>query len=178
MRGGNIVTMNNRDAQFVLSAFRPGGQDAHDSRFADALSQAKNDPALAQWLEEQLVFDRAFADALQSTPVPADLYRRILAGSAASGPSPSVISIRFLAIAAVLALAAVIAFIALPKFRHESLRDWQSESLNFLATRTQPSDLDLLSPSLTEIRSWLAARGAPSTDLFPGDLSRRELVGM
>ena len=29
--------MKNQDAQFILSGYRPGGQDAHDPKFAEAL---------------------------------------------------------------------------------------------------------------------------------------------
>jgi hypothetical protein len=38
--------MDNREAKFVLSAYGPGGQDAGDARFAEALEQVRRDPML------------------------------------------------------------------------------------------------------------------------------------
>ena len=42
--------MTNQEAKFTLSAYRANGQDAGDPAFAEALAQAKQDPALGAWL--------------------------------------------------------------------------------------------------------------------------------
>lgn len=54
--------MDNREARFVLNAYRPGGQDAGDPRFAEALEQARRDPVLERWFSESLAFDAAMAE--------------------------------------------------------------------------------------------------------------------
>jgi len=40
----NAKTMNNQEAKFILAAYRPGGQDASDPLFAEALEQVRRDP--------------------------------------------------------------------------------------------------------------------------------------
>lgn len=77
--------MNNTEAKFILSAYRPGGGDAADKTMADALAQAKSDPALAQWLARSQAHDAAVADKLREVPVPAGLREAILAGARVSG---------------------------------------------------------------------------------------------
>ena len=72
--------MKNEEAKFILRAYRPGGQDAADPQFAEALSQARRDPELGRWLAEQTALDTALSGKLQSVPVPADLKATILAG--------------------------------------------------------------------------------------------------
>ena len=65
--------MKNDEAKFILSAYRPDGDDAGDARFAEALAQAEQDPELAPWLQEERRFDSVFCDALGAVPVPPDL---------------------------------------------------------------------------------------------------------
>ena len=76
----------NDQARLILSAYRPGGQDAGDPAFAEALEQARRDPAVAQWLSEQQQFDLALTEKLREVPVPASLRSTILAGARASRP--------------------------------------------------------------------------------------------
>ncbi len=72
--------MNNSEAKLILSAYRPDGQEALDPRMKEALEQAKRDPELGNWLEEQQMFDRVVCDKLKCCCVPADLKATILAG--------------------------------------------------------------------------------------------------
>ncbi len=76
--------MNNDEAKFILRAYRPNGGDASDAMFGAALEQARQDPALARWLEGQQSFDRAVADKLRTIVPPADLRAAILAGAGVS----------------------------------------------------------------------------------------------
>ncbi len=71
--------MNEEKARTLLSAFRPGGQDAADPVFADALRQAEQDPDLARWLTAEREFDRAMQKKLADVPVPSGLLDDILA---------------------------------------------------------------------------------------------------
>lgn len=77
--------MSNEEAKFVLSAYRPGGRDASDPAMAQALAQAKNDPALGAWWARQQAHDAAVAAKLRSVVPPAGLREAILAGARMSG---------------------------------------------------------------------------------------------
>ncbi len=77
--------MKNEEAKFILSAYRPSGQDANDATFSAALEQAKSDPALGKWFELEQKFDRAMTAKLGQVIPPAGLRAAILAGSRVSG---------------------------------------------------------------------------------------------
>ena len=78
--------MNTTKAKFILQARRPDGQDDADPRFAEALEQARRDPALAEWLAREQAFDSAVAGKLRAVQPPADLRDAILAGARMSRP--------------------------------------------------------------------------------------------
>ena len=77
--------MNNQQAKFILSGYRPGGQDAGDAMFCDALSQAAADPLLGAWFAREQAHDRAVAAKLREIMPPAGLREAILAGVHVSG---------------------------------------------------------------------------------------------
>ncbi len=76
--------MDNDEAKFILRAYRPNGVDASDSQFADALDQAKRDPSLARWWQDEQALDRAIADRLRHAPIPNGLRESILTGAKVS----------------------------------------------------------------------------------------------
>ena len=80
--------MNTTEAKFILQARRPDGQDDTEPRFAEALEQARRDPALAGWLAREQSFDAAVAEQLRSVQPPAGLREAILAGARMSRPTP------------------------------------------------------------------------------------------
>lgn len=73
--------MNNQDAKFYLSAYRPGGADAGHPAMAEALDQARRDPSLGAWFEREQAHDAAVSEKLQSVQPPANLRATILAGA-------------------------------------------------------------------------------------------------
>lgn len=80
--------MNTTEAKFILQARRPDGSDDAEPRFAEALEQARRDPALGDWLAREQAFDAAVAQKLHAVQPPADLRAAILAGARASRPVP------------------------------------------------------------------------------------------
>ncbi|OIR07469.1 hypothetical protein GALL_104280 [mine drainage metagenome] len=80
--------MNNQEAKFRLSAYRPGGDDASDPAMIEALEQARRDPELGAWLERERVFDAAVAAKLSGIAPPAGLRAAILSGSRVSARRP------------------------------------------------------------------------------------------
>lgn len=73
--------MTNDEAKFILSAYRPGGHDAGDPAFAEALEQARKDPALARWFDFERKFDEAMTKKIGAIPPPPGLRNAILAGA-------------------------------------------------------------------------------------------------
>ncbi len=76
--------MNNEQARFILRAYRPNGRDATEPAFAEALGQARADPALGAWLAREQAFDAAVAAKLRAVAPPPELREAILAGSRVS----------------------------------------------------------------------------------------------
>ena len=76
--------MNNNEAKFILSAYRPNGADAGDATFSAALEQARQDPALGAWLDFEQKFDRLMTSKLGAVTPPAGLREAILAGAKVS----------------------------------------------------------------------------------------------
>lgn len=103
--------MNNTEAKFILSAYRPDGSDAADATFCAALAQAKTDPALARWFELEQGFDRALCAKLGEIMPPPGLREAILAGARVSGHAPAPKSAQWWRQPAWLAAAASIALL-------------------------------------------------------------------
>lgn len=81
--------MDKEHARLMLESFRPGGADARDADFAEALAAAAQDIALGEWFAEQRAFDDAFASALASLETPPGLRPEISAALAAAADAPS-----------------------------------------------------------------------------------------
>ena len=81
--------MNNNEAKFILNAYRPGGRDASDPAMADALAQAKSDPALGAWFAREQAHAAAVAAKLGEVAPPTALRESILAGGKVSGENIS-----------------------------------------------------------------------------------------
>jgi uncharacterized membrane protein YbaN (DUF454 family) len=72
--------MNNQEAKLILQAYRPGGQDASDPMFAEALEQARRDPELQKWFAEECAYDARIQSKLkEAIPIPPDLKASLLA---------------------------------------------------------------------------------------------------
>ncbi|HTZ20115.1 MAG TPA: hypothetical protein VMC06_04465 [Opitutaceae bacterium] len=73
--------MNNDEAKFRLRAYRPGGQDAGDAAFGEALAQAERDPALRTWFAREQAFDATVTARVRAIAPPPGLREAILAGA-------------------------------------------------------------------------------------------------
>ncbi len=164
------------EARLVLSAYRPGGQDAADPTFAPALAAAQQDPALAQWLAEQQAFDQFVAGHLRAVAVPGDLRARILAGGAVSRPLPWWTRPRWWALAAALFILASLAGLWVQK--DAGLADWQRHGLAVLedleASRT---DFDFKHRDAAVLTAWLGDHAVPRPAALPPSLAGRKTYG-
>ena len=76
--------MNNDEAKFRLRAYRPGGQDAGDAAFCEALTQAERDPALRTWFVLEQAFDATVTAKVRALTPPSGLREAILSRARAT----------------------------------------------------------------------------------------------
>ncbi len=158
--------MNNDEAKFILSAYRPGGDDAADARFAEALAQAERDPELAAWFKSELQFDAAIADALDTVSPPRDLRAKILAGGEASRPRAWSARRSVLALAAGIVLLAAFAAIWLGRAQH--LDGWQRDALATIPKfSTGAESFDLVNKDPAVLQRFLQTQNAPAPEALP-----------
>lgn len=167
--------MNNEEAKFILTAYRPGGEDASDPRFREALEQARRDPDLAQWFASERRFDAATSDAICAIPVPANLRQNILAGGKISRPAlwrrrPAVF-----ALAAALVIAAAIVGLF---NRPQRLDTWQRDALAVVPKiHTGEAKFDHEADDARVLQQWLEAHHAPSPPAIPVSLATLPTLG-
>lgn len=69
--------MDKEKAKFLLSSFRPDGQDTNDEQLKEALEFAMQDRELAEWLVEERAFDAQFSKFVTEMPVPEQLKEEL-----------------------------------------------------------------------------------------------------
>jgi len=156
--------MNHHEAKFILRARRPGGQDARDPVFADALAEAERDPMLKGWLESEAVFDRAMSAKLSEIQPPPGLKDAILAGARISRQrqrawwkNPA-----WMGIAAAIAITAIVVVRFGPS--RPSAKDFSEFALHELATAHDSHNGHR--PELTELQARLNDASLP----LPGNI--------
>ena len=170
--------MDNREAQFVLSAYRPGGQDATNPQFSEALAQARRDLVLERWLNDSIAFDKAVTKTFCAIEVPPELRQSILAGGKVSRPSRWTKPFVRWAIAAVFVLAAIVGSLVLREAAKPRLAAWQTNALSQVSALVQgESKFDAQSRNAGELVAWLRANRAPAAEKLPQNLERLESVG-
>lgn len=160
------LVVNNQEAKFILSAYRPNGCDADDPFFAEALRQARQDPMMAEWFACQQAFDRAICSELAQTVPPCNLRDAILAGSKISRASR--VGHRRSSSRIWLGLAAGLALIFTLLGTWNSRADAAIDPLPVFASNFVAGGYFLTQhgSSLADLTPWLAGQEAP----LPGDL--------
>ncbi len=170
--------MDNREAKFILNAYRPGGQDASDPRFAEPLEQARRDPVLARWFGESIAFDAAMTEKSRAIKVPPDLRESILAGAKVSCPSRWSKPFIKWAIAAALIAMAILGSFIWRETRPAHLAGWQSQALDVVSSLVRnESSFDAQSHNAAELLAWLRANHAPAAQTLPQNLDKLESLG-
>jgi len=168
--------MDNREAKFILNVYRPGGQDASDPRFSEALDQARRDPMLERWFSESIAFDTAMTEKLRAIEVPPDLRENILAGAKVSRPLRSPF-IKW-AIAAALISMAIFGSLIWHAARPAHLAGWQSQALDVVSSLVRnESSFDAQSHNADQLLAWLRANHAPAAQKFPDNLDKLSSLG-
>src|SRR5271168_992124 len=109
--------MNNQEAKLILQAYRPGGRDASDPLFAEALEQARRDPELQKWFIEEQALDSQIQSKLRpAVAVPRHLKSNLLALRKITRPVPWWFQpMKLAAAAAVVLLLGLSAYLLLPQ---------------------------------------------------------------
>jgi len=167
--------VNNQEAKFILSAYRPGGEDACGAAFAAALEQVDRDPDLGAWFAEQRELDVATTNAICSIPIPRDLRANILAGAKISRRRLWSKRPVLLAIAASLVLLAVIDGVWT---RPTRLDPWQNDALAVVSTFVPGHEpFDHEAADSRELLQWLQTQNAPAVDVMPAALQTLPTLG-
>ena len=169
--------MNNEEAKLILQAYRPGGQDANDPRFREALEQAHRDPELARWFaNEQALDSRISAKVRASIATPAHLKAQLLAQQKIIRPvawwrRPAL----QLAAAACLALLVTVAALWLKPARTAEFGQYRNVMAEFAGKKLDR--LDLMSRDMAEVRRWLALKESHGDLVLPAGLDGRPSLG-
>jgi hypothetical protein len=170
--------MDNREAKFILSGYRPGGQDASDPRFAEALEQARRDPVLERWFQESVEFDAAITETVCAIPTPSDLRENILAGVKVSRLSRWKNRLTKWAIAAALILSTALGSLIWHNTRPARLVGWQTRALDVISSLVRNgSRFDAQSNQPGELVTWLRANNAPAAQKLPDNLDKLSSLG-
>lgn len=171
--------MDNREAKFILNAYRPAGQDANDPRFAEAFEQARRDPGLERWFNESIAFDTAMTEKLRALEVPSDLRENILAGVKVSRPLRWSGSFTKWAIAAALISMAILGSLVWNESRKSSgLATWQNQALDVISSLVRnESSFDAQSHNADKLLAWLRANHAPAAQVLPHNLDKLQSIG-
>src|SRR5206468_4376963 len=170
--------MDNREAKFILNAYRPNGQDADDPRFSEALEQVRRDPMLERWFSESIAFDAAMTEKLRAMEMPPHLRENILAGARVSRPLRWSKPFIKWAIAAAVILTTVVGSVIWYSGRPVRLAGWQSAALDVISSLVKnESSFDAQSRNTADLLAWLRANHAPAAQKLPDNLGKLESVG-
>lgn len=167
--------MNSHEAQQILLAWRPGHGDLRDPQVAEALEQARRDPALQAWLEQHAAFQRSMAKSFRQVPTPDDLRERILSGR-------RVVKIGFwiwrrdwLAAAAAIILFLGLATMWFKPHPTDSFATFRERTV-LGVQRVYPA-MDIVTNDMAQVRQFLAGKSAPADYVLPPGLSRLPVLG-
>jgi hypothetical protein len=166
--------MNREEAKALLQCYRPGGQDATDPQFAEALALAGRDPALGLWFARQRAFDAVVASGLGAVPAPADLKQTILADSRiVRAPYWQRPRVRLAAAAAVLLLFAAAGF-----FLARSPRNFATFRQDIVEASWEGArHLDFAASDVASVKQWLQQQQAAADFTLPRALQTAQVQG-
>jgi hypothetical protein len=171
--------MNNETAKVILSAYRHDGADAQDPLFTDALQQARLDPELGKWFDEQRAFDHRIFQAVQRIEAPASLKEVLTAAGQGLKARPRPGSrIPWLALAAVLVVSGLLLVgpLGVNRSKNDSLAVFQKDALAMLSGQPGPK-LDLMTPSLPATQDYIARKQGPLAPTLPAALKEMRTAG-
>jgi hypothetical protein len=168
--------MNNQEARLILQAYRPGGEDANNPQFAEALEQARRDPELQKWFAEQIALEARLQARLETAiPIPRELKTELLTLRKISRPAAWWFRPWRLAVAATaVLLLGVGLFFLLP--RHQTQLASFRGMMAFYAAQKR-GHVVFESHDFAAIREWLQSRGVSTNFDLPTALPERSTEG-
>ena len=168
--------MNREEAQFILHAYRPSGEDAHDPQFEGALGLVRNDPELAHWFAHEQALDVAIAGRIHSVQPPPDLQTQLLLARKVIRPRPWWRKPTWIAAAAMVALLISAASLLLLR------RSGEIEFTSFRGTMIDAyldmsKHIDVMGLDADELKRWLTEHGGDSRFALPPRLADKGIVG-
>jgi hypothetical protein len=169
--------MNREEAQFILRAYRPSGEDAHDPQFEEPLALVRNDPELARGFALEQALDAAIAARIHSVPAPPHLATRLLLARKVIRPRPWWRKPAWVAAAASIALLISAASLWL-LLRRSGDKDFASFRGTMIeASLDMTKHIDVMGLDAEELKQWLIEhRGQPDFVLPPG-LANKGIMG-
>jgi hypothetical protein len=168
--------MNNTQAKFILQSYQADGRDARDPAFREALEQARRDPVMAHWLEEERTTDQVVQSKLREVIVPSSLVDDILATQTIRVASSFWTRHgRVLAWAAVLMVLLGGMLMFAPSSPPLSYDSYAAVAADFVSG---PFHLELRTKKLDDVKAWLSAKGAPADVMIPTALASAADAGI
>lgn len=163
------MNMNNQEAKLILQAYRPGGADASDAFFAEALEQARKDPELQKWFAEETAFNSRVQARLENAiPIPAGLKSNLLALRKTVPVTPWWSRPANLALAAAILVMAGLAILFLFPQRPAQLEAFR-ETMAQHSLQMQ-DHVEFQSHDLAQIEQWLRGSGVKTDFNLPATL--------
>jgi hypothetical protein len=168
--------MNREEAQFILHAYRPSRENAHDPQFEGALALVRNDLELARWFAREQALDAAIAERIHSVAPPPNLRTQLLLAHKVIRPRPWWRKPAWIAAAALIAL--LISAASLLFLR----RSGEAEFASFRGTMIEASldmrkHIDVIGLDADELKQWLIEnRGHPGF-VLPSGLADKGIMG-
>ena len=163
--------MTSDEAKLPLQAASLGALEPDDPGLIEALEQARRDPELLAWFQNQRAVDSAVAQRLQQVPVPADLADRIVAGLKARRRAKRrrhALSITLAAsLVALLAIGALLSGVfQSPTTEFTELQADMAELLTTFPT------LELATDQWTRMEAWLTNQPGFATARLPAEFQQ------
>ena len=166
--------MNSEQAKEILLGYRPGLDDAHDPRVAEALRQLDQDPDLARWFEQLQRADDAIRRRLRDMPVPADLQQRILAERKITRVDFGWRKPVLIAAAAAMILLGVVSVWV---YQFAAKNGWRTYRAEMVAYVSNHYNMYIKAKSFDELRQVLAERKWPTDFTIPDHLQSVTVIG-
>jgi len=151
--------VNSLEAKKILSAHRPGRDGANEPDLAEALEQARRDPALQEWWKQQQKFHGAMKHGFAEIPVPDKLRDQILARSKLvplpAWHRPTI----WAAAAGIILLLGLAGFWLRPSPTNGSFATFRSRMVRAVLTQYR---MDIETNDMASIRQFLATNNAPA----------------
>jgi hypothetical protein len=168
--------MDNNKAKLRLAVYRRTGEDAQDPFFAEALQQAKKDPALREWMAEQQQFDAQFAAALGEIRGPKE-GRALIEATMMRRP---VRWTRWWPVAMAASILMIVAiYVSFGGRRDVAVSLPQTASVAEMAHHLSENHatIGLMSRDYAKLRAWIAGKGGPLPDRLPPALVELGVLG-